>query len=54
VAVRDPRDALIDWLAFGSPAPLALDDLETGAAWLAGLFAQIADLHEQDLYPSRL
>ena len=54
VAVRDPRDALLDWLAFGSPAPLALDDLETGAAWLAGLFAQIADLHEQDLYPSRL
>ncbi|MCR6625549.1 MAG: tetratricopeptide repeat protein [Pseudoxanthomonas sp.] len=54
VAVRDPRDALIDWLAFGSPAPLALDDLEAGATWLAGLFAQIADLHEQDLYPSRL
>jgi tetratricopeptide (TPR) repeat protein len=54
VAVRDPRDALIDWLAFGSPAPLGLDDLDTGAAWLAGLFAQIADLHEQDLYPSRL
>ncbi len=54
VAVRDPRDALVDWLAFGSPAPLALDDLDAGAAWLAGLFAQIADLHEQDLYPSRL
>ncbi|WP_334179484.1 tetratricopeptide repeat protein [Pseudoxanthomonas sp.] len=54
VAVRDPRDAFLDWLAFGSPAPLALDDLQVGADWLAGLFAQIADLHEQDLFPSRL
>lgn len=54
VAVRDPRDAFLDWLAFGSPAPLALDDLQQGAQWLARLFGQIADLHEQDLYPSRL
>ncbi|MEL1263373.1 tetratricopeptide repeat protein [Pseudoxanthomonas putridarboris] len=54
IAVRDPRDALLDWLAFGSPAPLALDDLQQGAQWLARLFEQIADLHEQDLYPSRL
>lgn len=54
VAVRDPRDALLDWLAFGSPAPLALDDLDVGATWLAGLFTQIADLHEQGLYPGSL
>lgn len=53
-AVRDPRDAFLDWLAFGSPAPLALDDLDAGARWLASLFAQVADLHEHDLFPSRL
>lgn len=54
VAVRDPRDAFLDWLAFGSPAPLALDDLDEGARWLAFQFAQVADLHEHDLFPSRL
>lgn len=54
LAVRDPRDAFLDWLAFGAPAPLALDDLQHGAAWLAGLFDQMADLHEEDLYAHRL
>lgn len=54
IAVRDPRDAFLDWLAFGSPAPLALDNLEEGARWLASLFSQVVDLHEQDLFPSRL
>ncbi len=53
-AVRDPRDALLDWLAFGAPAPLALDGLDAAAQWLAALFEQVADLHEQDLFPSRL
>lgn len=54
IAVRDPRDALLDWLAFGAPAPLALDDLQEGARWLAGLFEQIAVLDEQDLYAHHL
>ncbi|WAC62542.1 tetratricopeptide repeat protein [Pseudoxanthomonas sp. SL93] len=54
IAVRDPRDAFLDWMAFGSPAPLALDDLQEGAQWMATLFGQIADLHEQDLYEHRL
>lgn len=54
IAVRDPRDAFLDWLAFGSPVPLALDNLESGSEWLASLFTQVADLHEQDLFPSRL
>ena len=54
IAVRDPRDAFLDWLAFGSPAPLALTDLQAAAEWLAKSFIQIADLHAQDLYPHRL
>jgi tetratricopeptide (TPR) repeat protein len=54
IAVRDPRDAFLDWLAFGAPAPLALDDLDAGARWLAQLFDQVADVHEHDLFPSRL
>ncbi|WP_454257599.1 tetratricopeptide repeat protein [Pseudoxanthomonas mexicana] len=54
IAVRDPRDAFLDWLAFGCPAPLALDGLQEGAEWLAGLFEQIAILHEDDLYSHSL
>lgn len=50
-AVRDPRDMLLDWLATGSPVPLALDDPQTAAGWLARGLEQLADLHEQDLYP---
>lgn len=54
LAVRDPRDAFLDWLAFGAPAPLALDGLQESAAWLAGQFEQIASLHEEDLYAHHL
>ncbi|UNK48184.1 tetratricopeptide repeat protein [Lysobacter sp. S4-A87] len=54
VAVRDPRDMLLDWLAFGGPVPLSLSSPRDGARWLAATLAQIADLHEQDLFPHRL
>ncbi len=54
VALRDPRDMLVDWLAFGSPVPLALASPEEGARWMAANLSQIADLHEQDLFPHRL
>jgi hypothetical protein len=54
VALRDPRDMLVDWLAFGSAVPFALASPEEGARWLAANLAQIADLHEQDLFPHRL
>lgn len=54
VALRDPRDMLVDWLAFGSPVPLALPSPDEAARWLAANLAQIADLHEQDLFPHRL
>jgi tetratricopeptide (TPR) repeat protein len=51
VAVRDPRDMLLDWLARGAPVPLALDDADVAADWLARQLEQLAELHEQDLYP---
>lgn len=54
VALRDPRDMLLDWLAYGSPAPLGLASPQDGARWLAAVLAQVAQLHEQDLYPHRL
>lgn len=54
VPLRDPRDMLLDWLAFGSPTPFALESAEAGATWLAGVLDQVATLHEQDLVPHRL
>ena len=54
VAIRDPRDMLLDWLAFGSPAPFALESPEVGARWLARVLGQVADLHEAELLPHRL
>ncbi|GAB2628136.1 tetratricopeptide repeat protein [Lysobacter erysipheiresistens] len=54
IAVRDPRDMLLDWLACGTPAPFALESPEAGAQWLARVLDQVADLHEDDLMPHRL
>ena len=53
-AVRDPRDMLLDWLAVGSPARVAFESPDAAAKWLAGLLEQVADLHEQNLYPHRI
>ncbi|HZH43980.1 MAG TPA: tetratricopeptide repeat protein [Lysobacter sp.] len=54
VALRDPRDMLLDWLAYGAPAPLAIESPTVVARWLAQVLGQIAYLHEQDLFPHRL
>lgn len=54
VALRDPRDMLLDWLAFGSPAPFAIESPQAAAKWLAQVLGQVAYLHEQDLFPHRL
>ena len=55
IALRDPRDMLLDWLAFGAPAsPLAIASPLSAAQWLAGVLDQVATLHEQDLQPHRL
>jgi tetratricopeptide (TPR) repeat protein len=51
VALRDPRDMLLDWMAFGAPAPFAVQSLNEAAEWLARALAQVATLHEQSLYP---
>lgn len=54
VVLRDPREMLLDWLAWGGPVPFALESPLAGAQWMANVLAQIADLHEQDLFPHRL
>ena len=54
IALRDPRDMLLDWLAFGAIPPLGMPSPRGGAAWLAMVLNQVAALHERDLYPHRL
>lgn len=54
VVLRDPRDMLLDWLAFGAPLPLFLASPVDAARWMSSVLAQVADLHEANLYPHRL
>ncbi|MFC0676466.1 tetratricopeptide repeat protein [Lysobacter korlensis] len=54
IALRDPRDMLLDWLAYGISAPFALESPLAGARWLAEVLGQVAELHEADLFPHRL
>ena len=51
VVLRDPRDMLLDWLAFGAPAPFALETPEAGAAWLASALEHIVALEADTLLP---
>jgi hypothetical protein len=50
-ALRDPRDMLLDWLAFDSPVPLRFASADSAAGWLARWLGQVADLHDADLVP---
>ncbi|MBH1852327.1 tetratricopeptide repeat protein [Stenotrophomonas maltophilia] len=51
LVLRDPRDMLLDWVAYGAAAPLAMTSLAEASEWLARALAQVATLHEEDLYP---
>ncbi len=53
-ALRDPRDMLLDWLAYGAPAPFAMPTPMRAAGWLALVLNQIAQLDEDALYPHRI
>ncbi|MCC4608137.1 tetratricopeptide repeat protein [Xanthomonas campestris] len=54
IALRDPRDMLLDWLSTGAPAPLALQSPQQATDWLLAALEQLAVLHERDLYPHRI
>lgn len=53
-ALRDPRDMLLEWLAYGAPQRFAIESPEVAARWLADSLAQVADVVEGDLFPHRL
>ncbi|WP_242112798.1 tetratricopeptide repeat protein [Luteimonas aquatica] len=52
VALRDPRDMLLDWLVFG--APFRFESAEAAATWMARYLEQIAAIEENDLLPRTL
>jgi hypothetical protein len=54
VVLRDPRDLLLNWLAFGAPGPVAMPTPVEGARWLAAMLSQVADLRDGDLQPHRI
>lgn len=54
IVLRDPRDMLLNWLAFGAPVPLRLGTPIAAARWLADSLAHVAGLQEQQLHPHTL
>ena len=51
LVLRDPRDMLLQWLAFGSPSQMAMPSPLEGAKWLAEMLGQVLVLSEEELYP---
>lgn len=54
IALRDPRDMLLDWLAFGAPIQFKFASPQAAAGWLAIHLNQLAVLDEQALFPHTL
>lgn len=54
IALRDPRDMLLDWLAFGAPIQFKFASPQAAAGWLAIHLNQLALLDEQALFPHTL
>lgn len=51
LTLRDPRDMLLNWMAYGAPVPLKLGTPLGGARWLAGALEHVAVLQEKGLHP---
>ncbi len=47
IALRDPRDMLLDWIAFGAPLQLRVESPLQMAQWLARHLEHVAVLHER-------
>ena len=49
LAIRDPRDMLLEWLAFGAPQQYAAPDPEAAAEWLAQGLSHVITLQREKL-----
>lgn len=54
IAIRDPRDMLLEWLAFGSALPFSMSGPLRAAGWMSFVLDGIANLVEQKWYPCRV
>lgn len=54
VALRDPRDMLVDWLALGDVLPLRMESPQAAAQWLAQALEHVAELEQRNLHPHTL
>lgn len=54
IALRDPRDMLLDWLAYGAAAAFAPGSPQAAADWLATSLGQVVTLDEEQLFPHRI
>ena len=54
IALRDPRDMLLEWLAFGTAMPFAMPAPQRAAGWMAIVLNQVASLVEEQWYPNRV
>lgn len=52
VVLRDPRDMLLEWLAWGAPSMMAIPSVDLAGAWLAAALEHLAVLLEQQAYPA--
>ncbi|MET0893931.1 MAG: adenylate cyclase, partial [Pseudoxanthomonas sp.] len=53
-AVRDPRDMLLEWMAFGSVSRFQFPSPQKAAEWLANALGQLAALSENDWFPHHI
>lgn len=52
--MRDPRDMLLEWLAFGSPSQISMTSPLQSAHWMADSLRQFLTLNHDALYPHAL
>ena len=54
IALRDPRDMLLEWLAFGSHVPYGLASPTDAALWMARQLQHVVALRQGNLQPHKI
>ncbi|MES2672474.1 MAG: tetratricopeptide repeat protein [Pseudomonadota bacterium] len=54
IPLRDPRDMLLEWIAFGSPMPFGIATPTDAALWIARQLQHVVALHQNNLQPHKL
>jgi Flp pilus assembly protein TadD len=54
IALRDPRDMLLEWMAFGSPIPFGLPSANDAALWIARQLQHVVALQRDQAQPHKI